>query len=125
MNSERFCNKEHGLMKVKVDVIEGTCGFKTTTLITSDDGTYVAFDIKSECEKIGILSAMLMARSPVNARNELNPMTESGVLQLIRGVLTGPCEACALPVALMKGMQVAAGIAQPRDVQIHIATEGD
>jgi hypothetical protein len=105
-------------MKIKVDILGSACGNSTTTIATSDDGMYVGFDIKSDCDKVGILAAMLMAQSPVNVEDELNPMTERSVMGLIRSVLTGTCDDCPVPSSIIRSMRVAAGLAPPKDIQI-------
>jgi hypothetical protein len=45
------------------------------------------------------------------------------VLTVGRETLTGCCAACAVPVAAFKAMQVAAGVALPKDVTLKISAE--
>jgi len=46
---------------------------------------------------------------------------ESRVMQVIRDNLKGCCAGCAVPVGVFKTMQVAAGLALPKDVTIQIS----
>jgi hypothetical protein len=66
------------------------------------------------------LAELLKARNPINAYQEL--MAESVVLSVCHPVLQkkGCCEACVVPVAICKTIQVAANLALPEDVVVEI-----
>lgn len=102
----------------KIDA--GVCGFHTDVLASTEDGMLVTFEIKSDCDKIRGLGEALLARGPVNAYEEISPAVESVIMSTVRDCLKGCCAGCAVPVGLFKSMQVAAGLALPKDIAIHI-----
>jgi len=56
----------------------------------------------------------------IDAFQEIHPEGHSVVMQPVRAILTGCCAGCAVPVGLFKAMQVAAGLALPRDIDIKL-----
>ena len=112
-------------MKIKVDIESGPCGHKSTVVATTDDGMFADLTVDSNCDKIGILSAMLMAQAPVPVASQLDPMTEGSVMALIRKTLTGACSGCATPVAIIKAMQIMAGKAVMQDIHLSFSETDD
>jgi len=110
-------------MKAKVEIEAGVCGFRTTACMTSEDNQNVTFDVQSTCEKIQRLGALLHEKSPVDAYAEISPEAESVVMGAVRSTLKGCCAGCAVPAGLFKAMQVAAGLALPRDISIILSKE--
>lgn len=110
-------------MKATVKVDAGICGFRTTACVIGDDDQQVVFEVQSDCEKIRRLGELLKAKGPIDAYGEIG-VPDKGVLMSAAGS-TGSrcCAGCAVPVALLKGMQVAAGLALPRDVHISLARD--
>ena len=108
-------------MKAKVDIEGSACGFTTTAIATSDDGMYVAFDIKSHCDKVKILAAMMTR--PIEVRREIDRKQEGEILRLVRAHLLGECNGCPVPSGLFKAMQVAVGLAQEQEIRIRIEKE--
>ena len=102
----------------KIDA--GVCGFHTTSNATSEDGMFVEFQVQSDCEKIRGLAEALASKGPVNAYEEISPASESVIMATVRDCLKGCCAGCAVPVGLFKSMQVAAGLALPKDITIQI-----
>jgi len=107
-------------MPVRTEIDAGICGFHTEINTSSEDGMFVTFDLTSDCEKIRGLGETLAAKSPVNAYEEINPASNSVIMATVRECLKGCCAGCAVPVGLFKSMQVAAGLALPKDISIHI-----
>jgi hypothetical protein len=105
---------------VKSKVEAGVCGFITEIEASSEDSQNVAFAIKTDCDKIGELAKIIPA---VDAYNEIQYGFEGDLYKIIRQHLMGCCSGCAVPVALFKSMQVAAGLALPRDVRLVITKE--
>ena len=101
---------------VRVDA--GVCGFKTSATIRSEDSQHVEFDVQSDCGKIRGFAGALKKRGQIDAYQEISPVAESVVLTVARETLTGCCAACAVPVGLFKGMQVATGLALPQGISI-------
>jgi hypothetical protein len=111
-------------MNAKVEVDAGVCGFKAVARVASEDNQNVTFGVVSDCGKIRAVAELLKRKGPVDAFQELGPNAQSVVLSTGSGVLKGCCAACVVPVALFKGMQVAAGLALPKDITLRIDKEG-
>ncbi len=114
-------------MKASTTVDAGICGFKIKITADSEDGMNVMLRIGSDCETIKALAKLIREKNPINAFEELTPISESTVLAVCRPVLQtkGCCEACVVPAAVCKTMQVAANLALPRDVVIKMSKEAD
>jgi hypothetical protein len=107
-------------MQARAEIDAGVCGFHTDVNTSSEDGMFVTFEVQSDCEKIRGLGEALAAGGPVNAYEEISPAGESVVLATVRECLKGCCAGCAVPVGIFKSMQVAAGLALPKDITIQI-----
>lgn len=110
-------------MQAKAEIDAGVCGFHTTARASSEDGMFVSFQVGSDCEKIQAMSASLESKGPVNAFEEISPATDSVIMATVREHLKGCCAGCAVPAGLFKSMQVAAGLALPKDILIRIEKE--
>ncbi len=110
-------------MKAVVDIDAGVCGFSTRVIAASDDRQHVAWDITSGCEKIRGLAREIFSLGQVDSYEEISATGESRLLSLCRRTLKGCCAGCAVPIGLFKAMQVAAGLALPKDIHIKINTE--
>ncbi|MCJ7693018.1 MAG: hypothetical protein MUO22_06340 [Sedimentisphaerales bacterium] len=110
-------------MKAKVEIDAGVCGFCTTARVTSEDGQNVVFNLDSNCDKILQLGQVLQEKGPVDAYQEINPGGPAVIMTSVKEILTGCCAGCAVPVGLFKAMQVAAGLALPKGINIKIAKE--
>ncbi|NIA20647.1 MAG: hypothetical protein GWP05_01485 [Anaerolineaceae bacterium] len=106
-----------------VEIDAGVCGFMTQATVLSEDGQNVSFAVHSDCEKIRILAAALEERCPVDAYQEISSASESAVLETVRENLKGCCAGCAVPVGLFKAMQVAAGLALPKNITINLSKD--
>ena len=109
-------------MKASAKVDAGICGFKTKITAETKDGMNVVLHVGSNCDTIKELAELIRGKNPINAIQDLSPITESVVLGLCRPILQrkGCCEACVVPLAVCKTMQVAANLALPRDVVLKI-----
>ena len=105
-------------MKTDITIDAGICGFKTKVNAHSEDNQFVSFEIESDCEKIINLAEKLNKKTPVDAFQEISPQSESTILQVTQSVLKGCCAGCVVPVGIFKSMQVAAGLALPKDISI-------
>ncbi len=110
-------------MMAIANIDAGICGFHTTSNATSEDGMFVEFTIQSDCEKIRGLAEALASKGPVNAYEEISPASDSVIMASVRECLKGCCAGCAVPVGLFKSMQVAAGLALPKNITIQIEKE--
>jgi hypothetical protein len=97
-------------MQARTGIDAGVCGFHTDVNTSSEDGMFVTFEATSGCEKISALGDALAAKGPINAYEEISPQSESVIMATV-------------PVGLFKSMQVAAGLALPKDITIHITKE--
>ena len=107
-------------MEVTAKIDAGICGFFTQALASSEDGQNVLLQISSDCENINVLGEKLKAHGLFDAWQEISPAQESVVLKLVKQQLKGCCAGCAVPVGIFKAMQVAAGLALPKDISIQI-----
>lgn len=107
-------------MKSFVVVDGGICGFQTRIHAESDDSQNVTFKIASGCEKARAFGEALTAKGPVDGYAEIGAGSDGVVLTTARESLKGCCAACAAPVGAFKAMQVAAGVALPKDIRIGI-----
>lgn len=110
-------------MIARAEIDAGICGFKTNACASSEDDQYVDFDITSDCEKIRLLASALKERSPIDAYQEISPARDGVLMETVRPILTGCCAGCAVPAGLFKTMQVAAGLALPKDITIQLTKE--
>jgi hypothetical protein len=105
-------------MNARVEIDAGVCGFRTRAVVYSEDDQNVSYDISSDCEKILGLSKAVANLGLIDAYKEISPAGESNLLACCRETLKGCCSGCVVPVGLFKAMQVAAGLALPKDVRI-------
>lgn len=110
-------------MKARVEIDAGICGFRTNADVVSEDSQNVTFAISTDCEKIKGLAEVLNGKEPLDAYQEISPAAESVLLGTVRSTLKGCCAGCAVPAGLFKAMQVAAGLALPKDITIRLAKE--
>ena len=110
-------------MAAKVTVDAGICGFHTKVNACCDDGQNVVFDIQSGCEKIKRYAAALAANGPVDAYAVLNPNQPNPILTTAHQAITGCCTSCVVPVSVFRALQVAAGLALPKNISIEIVKE--
>jgi hypothetical protein len=107
-------------MKANVEIDAGICGLYTTACVISEDTQNVTFDIDTNCEKIRQLGQTLGEKGPIDAYQEISPGGPAVIMTAIKEILTGCCAGCAVPVGLFKAMQVAAGLALPKDISIKL-----
>ncbi len=110
-------------MKALVEIEAGICGFKTSAQVSSEDSQHAVFEVTSDWENIHRLAAALKGREPIDAYQEISPVAESVLMQTVRSTLKGCCAGCAVPAGLFKAMQVAAGLALPKDIRIGLTKE--
>ena len=105
----------------EVEVAAGICGFKTRILARADGSYTITLHIESDCDHIRQMGGQV---SELSALEELmRPIHQTTVYQL-----AGSCRthaACPVPSAILKAMEVAAGMALPADVQMRIRRDGE
>ena len=110
-------------MQARAEIDAGVCGFRTTCSASSDDDQHVTLHIKSGCEKIRAFAKTLRGKGAIDAFEEISPAGKGIVLSTARTKLTGCCSGCVVPVGVFKAMQVAAGLALPKDIAIRLAKD--
>ena len=111
-------------MKTRTQIAPGICNFDAVVTADTEDGQDVTFEFVSECETIKEFAKQGGEISPVNAVATLGP-EENPILARARKLLQtkGCCDACVVPAATVKIMQVAARLALPKDVSLTITRE--
>jgi len=110
-------------MKATVEISAGICSLLTTARVNSEDSQNVTFDVDTNCDKIARLAQAIREKEPIDAYQEISPSGPSVIMTTVRQTLTGCCAGCAIPVGLFKAMQVAAGLALPKDINIKLVKE--
>jgi hypothetical protein len=100
---------------VETTIDAGVCGFVTRVRATADSDAMVRFEIDSPCANIQGLAVRLPA---VDAYAEIGAGFEGEVLRTARASLKACCSGCVVPNGIFKGMQIAAGLALPRDISM-------
>lgn len=100
-----------------VKVSAGVCGFTTTINTESEDLQEVVIKIESDCSYI---KAMACELSKVDGYQEcFAQIGEGEVYKVARKYCKHA--ACPVPSAIIKGIEVACGLALPRDVEFKIS----
>lgn len=113
-------------MKAEIRVNPGICKFDTIVTATSEDRQTVAFTFETECQTVIQVADKIKEITPINAIMTLGP-DENPIMTEFREALVskGCCEACVVPSATLKGMQIVTGLALPFNVSMEISTESD
>jgi len=102
-----------------VMVHAGVCGYSSVLRACKTEGYNVALDIESECPHVrGIGSDVgeVDALRQIGLRGGLPPLLETAYAHCIHA-------ACPVPSALVKAVEVAAGLALPHDVSMRISND--
>ena len=110
-------------MNAFVVIDGGICGFQTRVHASSEDSQNVNFKIASACEKVREAGTALVAKGTVDAYAELGAGSDGVILATARETLRGCCAGCVVPSGIFKAMQVAAGVALPKDITLTITAE--
>lgn len=105
-------------MTEEVTIQAGICGSQPHVRSTSNNEQLVPMKIKSDCEKIIELAKRIEQKNPLDTYQEI---MVSQILTPATEHLKGCCAGCVVPSGIFKAMQVAAGLALPKDVEIRIA----
>lgn len=107
-------------MNACVVIDSGICGFQTRVHAGSEDGQYVILQIDSDCEKAQAFAAAVIAQGAVDGYGEIGAGADGVVLNTARQHLRGCCAGCVVPIGVFKAVQVAAGVALPKEVAIRM-----
>ena len=102
------------MANVKVDA--GACGFKAEIEAVSEDIQHVKVDIRTDCPNF---AEFIKEIKVVNPYDEIEPDSKNGkILNLWPKYLH--CSACPVPSGIIKAVEVAAGLALPKDASIKV-----
>ena len=102
----------------KAEIFSGICGFVTTVIATlQDDDQRVVLTIEGECPGVQQLAAEL---PEVNVFQEIAYQGE-GPRTLLLAAKYLRHTACPVPAGIIKGVEVAAGLALPADAAIKLS----
>jgi hypothetical protein len=105
---------------VQLIVEPGICGFSCTIRAQKSDNRTVAVQIgNSECKQIKRLSSHL---TEISLGELFLPPTRNPVY--IAAEKAGCHSSCAIPLAVLKAVEVALGVALPRQVRIQFIPQG-
>ena len=104
----------------KIVIDPGICGLITEVVATMD-GEMCALEIKTDCEALQEMAKEL---------TQVDPMVEIGFFR--EGPLTlrmfathCPHPSCPVPAGILKAVEVAAGLALPKDASIRVVESGE
>ena len=100
----------------KVEIDAGACGFKVQVDATSADQQHVRLDITTDCPSFAEFKEVIRA---VDAFEEIEPNGKRGkiIKQWPRYL---HCSACPAPAGIIKAVEIAAGLALPKDATIRV-----
>ncbi|HPD13911.1 MAG TPA: hypothetical protein PLE19_03135 [Planctomycetota bacterium] len=104
------------------EIYAGICGFRTLVRAASADGRHVRLKVESQCPDVLRIRKRLEALT-LDAYTEVGPCDQPGgakksqISDLCREL---PHLACPVPPGIFKALEVAAGLALPRDASIRV-----
>jgi hypothetical protein len=104
----------------KAEITSGICGF-TATVNAHQEGLKVKLSIESDCDAIQRLAAEL---TEVNPYREISFRGE-GPQTLKLGAKHCYHPACPVPVGIIKAVEIAAGLALPKDAEIRLNKDNE
>ena len=107
-------------MSARVKISPGICGFDTLVEAKPDekDPYHIRLTIQSDCEAVRRLAAHL---TEVDAFQEISFHNGRGPRTLACSVEYLDHAACPVPAGIIKAIEVAAGLALPRDAIIKVS----
>jgi len=97
----------------RINIDPGICGYPTVVEIKTVGKRQYSVIIKTECEKLTLLSDQI---ETLNLADVFKQAKDSRLYSAVADCLLHP--ACPMPVAIIKALEVEAGIALARDVVI-------
>lgn len=103
----------------RAEIHAGICGFTTIVTATANGRREVSVSIQSGCPHVQELAASLTVVDPykeISCQKQITSIMSEGLRHCVHA-------ACPVPVGIVKAVEVAAKLALPRDVTIHISAE--
>ncbi|HED24016.1 MAG TPA: hypothetical protein ENN91_02730 [Firmicutes bacterium] len=104
------------IVVAKVIVDAGACGYITKIEATPNSGTEVKLNIKSDCPHVQALAEEYQTAEGM--KEALAPFGEAKLFESAKKHLKHA--ACPVPPGIMKAVEVASGLAVPRDATIKV-----
>ncbi len=101
----------------KVTIDAGACGFCVEVNATSEDSQHVNIEIETDCPNFEEFKEVV---KEVDAYQEIEPDSKDGKI-LKKWPKYLHCSACPAPAGIIKAVEVAAGLALPKDASIKVA----
>ena len=98
----------------RVSIDPGICGFPTTVEIEKTGKRKFRVILTTECEKLGQLASQI---ETLNLADAFKQAKDSRLYSAVADCQLHP--ACPMPIGIIKALEVEAGIALARDVEIH------
>ncbi len=98
----------------KAIIMSGVCGFKTEVTAKKSDGFNVLLDIESDCPAFSDLTDHLKEVDSMACI--MNKVGEGAIYEACR--IDCKHSACPVPMGIIKAVEVAAGLALPKDVTV-------
>ena len=98
----------------KIKVNPGICGLMTVIEVQAPDDMNAEFKVESQCEHIRKLAQDVTS---VNGYDEVFKKYGEGAIAKAAAVHC-PHAACAVPTAMLKGVEVVCGLSLPKDIEI-------
>lgn len=98
------------------EIHSGVCGFTTVVEATAVKRREVQISIQSGCPHIQMMAESLTVVDPyqeISCRQQVSSIISAGLKHCVHA-------ACPVPVGMVKAVEVAAKLALPRDVVIHV-----
>jgi hypothetical protein len=111
----------------RTEIYAGICGFTTEVEAVSDDRRHVKLTVRSQCPDVLRISKELNAET-FDAFEEIGPCKQAESIYNTRIMtICGrlPHVACPVPSGIAKAIEIAAGLALPRDARIRVLADKD
>ena len=101
----------------KAEIKPGICGFTTTVEVSKTGMRSCSLTITSDCSHIRDLAAQLTEIDPFQEMS----LRGEGPAVFQAAAKTLPHPACPVPVGIIKAIEIEAGLALPREVEIRLS----
>ena len=108
-------------MQGRVDVEAGICLHTTSAVASTEDMRTVTFSVETSCPNIERMAEGVACGQLFDAYHEIDSRVEGDIVAA--GRTARACSDCVVPVALIKALRIAAGLAMVKDVRISLAEQ--
>lgn len=101
---------------IEVTVNPGVCGFKTVIVSRAEDRRHASLEIKTECPNLKPIESEIVTADAY--KEVFAKVGHSGIYASV--AKHSKHSACPVPMAIVKGIEAACGLALPRDVKVEV-----